>query len=248
VALPPTPAGPGSFIREFGRRLGWNVSTCNIIVEGTTDVAYFKTAARLYQKTTRLTLVGDGLSVFAIGDRDAGGTDAMLRYLPALRGLLPTDPVDHNGRPFRFIVLLDSDAAGRGMARKLCSPGVGLRRNREVFVLQRAFPSDTRDPNMFEKKCTDLNCSWASLDCEIEDLVHRSVLEAFLGENPAACQRAPTVLDNAHHYDWHGFVKPALSQFVDQHALAGDVEAITKILQALRYMLELVPEGLPSGT
>lgn len=246
AAGPHPPVVPGAFVRDFGRRLGWDVSTCNIMVEGTTDVIYFRVAAQLHEEATGLSLLGDGLSVFAVGDRDRGGTNAMLRYLPALKGLLPTDPLDHNGQPFRFIVLLDSDGPGRGMARTLTSPGVGLRRNREVFVLRRVLPSDTRDPQAFEKRCSDLNKDWDSIDCEIEDLVHRSVLEAFVRDNPGACKRPPDILESAHHYDWHGHIKPALSRFVEQNALAADVEHIIKVLQSLRYMLDLPPEGSSS--
>lgn len=240
------PGVPGAFVREFGRRLGWNVSTCNLMVEGTTDVDYFRLAARLYQEDTGLSLIGDGLSVFAVGDRDRGGTPAMLRYLPALKGLLPTDPVDHNGQPFRFIVLLDSDAAGRGMARKLTSTGVGLGQNRDVFVLQRVLPCVTRDPRTYEKKCSELNGDWSSIDCEIEDLVNRSVLEAFIMENPAACKQSPVLLDGAHHFDWHGHTKRALSRYVEQNALTTDVQPIISVLQSFRYMLELPPEGSAS--
>lgn len=240
------PVVPGAFVRDFGRRLGWNVSTCNIMVEGTTDVVYLKVAARLYAEATGLSLLGDGLSVFAVGARDRGGTPAMHRYLPALKGLLPTDPDDHNGEPFRFIVLLDCDAPGRGMAHTLTSPGVGLGLNREVFLLQRVLPRGTRDPQTFAKKCAELNGDWRSIDCEIEDLVHRSVLEAFLSENPAACKRPPDLLDGAHHYDWHGHIKPALSRFVEQNALISDLQSIIEVLQSLRYMLDLPPGGSSS--
>lgn len=165
----------------------------------------------------------------------------MTRYLPVLKDLLPTDPVDRDGRPFRFVVLLDSDGPGKGAARTLGS--LGFTRNRDVFLLQRAFPRDTRDPKEFQTKCDRLNAKWLSLECEIEDLGEHSVLDAFLKENPGACKKPPVLLEDAHHFDWHGHIKPALSRFVADYADPPDVMRVVEILKSMRYMLELPPDG-----
>lgn len=234
---------PGDFVRDLGRRLDWHISTHNIMVEGSTDVDYFQLAARLYQKEKKLSLLDESLSIFAVGARNRGGTKAMQRYLPVLHDLLPTDPVDYNGKEFGFLVLLDCDAAGKGAARSLTGENMGLRMNRDVFLLQRVLPRDTRDPGQFQKKSEQLNSDWATLDCEIEDLVNGPLLEEFVRENHGCCKRGPILKNGAHHYDWHGHLKPSLFRFVESNALMSDVSLIVEVLQSLRYMLRLHPEG-----
>lgn len=243
----PTPAStyqPGHFVREFAQRLGWRISTYNLLVEGTTDVGHFQLAADLYRGATNLRLLDDVFSVVAVGDGENGGTKAMLRYFPVLRGLLNQDETDSNGLPFQFIVLLDNDSAGIGAARLLTGKGQGFVMNRDVFLLNRTCPADTRDPRTYQSKCDELNKQWASLPCEIEDLVSSSLLDEFCRTNGGFCRRPPQLSNGGHHYDWEIHAKAPLLRFVQRNAIAKDLEMMISVLKAMRFQLRLPPDGV----
>jgi hypothetical protein len=249
VPLPsatPTPAlsfHSGDNVRTQAALWKWKISTFNILLEGTKDVGHFETAAALYYRDTGLRLLDDMLSVVAVGEGDKGGTKGMIRYFPVLRDVIESDPIDRNGVAFRFIVLLDFDGAGKGAANALTTAGMGFIRNKDVFLLQRLLPRETRDPRDFQRKCDLLNARWLSINCEIEDLISATLLEDFRSTNGGYCRGNPTYLEGAHHYEWNIHAKAPLLRHVREYAIAKDMELTIGVLQSLRYLLGLEPNG-----
>src|SRR4051812_21317480 len=111
--------GPGDFVREYARRLGWDFGLCNLMLEGTTDVSYLRTASQHHEAATGMRLIDDEFRIFAVGNGPEGGTEGIKDKLRLLSENLKLDPVDENQRPIRVIAIFDDDAAGRGAFSQL---------------------------------------------------------------------------------------------------------------------------------
>ena len=84
--MKPVPSPPATPVWDFAFRLGWSLQPgINLILEGTTDVEYFRLADEYSRETNRLKLLGDGFHVVA-GPKDSpsAGTKGILDYFPAL--------------------------------------------------------------------------------------------------------------------------------------------------------------------
>ncbi len=236
---------PGDIVRAYAGRKGYPLAGRNIIVEGTTDVDHLTTAASVYEAEEHLALLGEDLSVFAVGERQDGGTRNLVQEFQTLRNILRVEPYAPEDDAIRIIALLDKDNAGQRAIYTLTSREVGFVEFRDVFPVARIMPRDTRDARQLAKRFRERNAPWSMIDCEIEDLVADNVLASFAESNPEALRGEPRRVEGAHHYEWEGHAKPALARYVNENALLDDISAIVDLLKSLRYALDLVPDGQP---
>ena len=240
------PLAAGQLVQEYARRMGWPVRRHNIFVEGA-ETRYFKLAAGLYEKETGVNLIDPDLSIFPVGDGDNGGTIGLMEHFPTFMNLARIDVGPDAKLLYRAIAVLDDDYAGQNAFNHLTSSNVSLVASRDVFLLKRVMPRSTRDTRSIEKQTRQLNEPWKRVDCEIEDLLARSLIEAFVAGCPKSLKRPPSIVGNGHHFEFSPGVKPQLARFAEEHAMVEDVLQIVRALDALRYYVGLpakYPEGL----
>ena len=240
---------PGDLVRTYALKCGWSIRKHNVIVEGENDQRYAILASNRYQEDTGLCLVGSDLAVFPPGIGDEGGTYGIQRQLPTLQGLVDVDFDEDGRRMFRFVALMDSDRAGKQAARALTGQHMKLRQNRDVFLLQREMPRETRDPNRLGRLIEQYNAPWKKLDCEIEDLLPFEMLDEFVKSNSNVLKRVtrgdnPQVENGRHHFEFDRAVKGRLCQYVEENALLCDLVTVVEMLKAMRFYLGLDPNGV----
>ncbi len=228
---------PGELVRIWAKRKGWDLVKCNVMFEGTTDVAYCRIADRLYFEKQKRMLLDSEFCVFAIGEGAEGGTEGIKERLRTLQEMLRDEP---EGSPIRVICVLDDDSAGKGTFNLLKGR---FRPWADIFRLQRRTPRTTRDPKSFENKWIEENAPWSGLDCDIEDLISKNLLDAFVSENPG-CEREPLKqLGGAHHFKFQGFQKAKLVKFADEWASYDDMLDLIEMLRSFRWLLGLDADG-----
>jgi hypothetical protein len=242
-AIPVNPYdAPGSLVRAYAKRRNWPISTRNVMLEGRTDCEYFKIADSKYQaENGGRKLICSKLSLFQVGDGDAGGTDNIKEKFVYLREVLSTDSYDPANERIMAIVLMDNDHNGRAVAQFLDKRGFKL--NRDVFLVSRLIPRQTRDAYQLNRLIAEKNNIWAGMDCEMEDLLSRDLLEYFAESEPSAMARKPQFTEGGHHYEWTQDGKARLLQLVKREASCSDVKGIIELLRSLRYLLALDPDG-----
>ena len=246
VTEPAVPANlydaPGSLVSAYGKRKNWPILARNVMLEGRTDSEYFRIADSKYQTENRgRKLICSRLSLFQVGDGDAGGTNNIREKFVYLREVLSTDNYDPANERIMAVVLMDNDHAGRTVAQFLDKRGFKL--NRDVFLVTRALPRQTRDPYQLSRSIEKENAAWADMDCEIEDLLSHDFLDYYAEDNPSALAREPQVAEGGHHYEWTDDGKAKLLRFVRQEASYSDVQGIVELLKSLRFLLALDPDG-----
>lgn len=246
VTEPVVPANPydapGSLVRAYAQRRNWPLSSRNVMLEGRTDSEYFRIADVKYQTENRgRKLICSRLSLFQVGDGGDGGTDNIREKFAYLREVLSTDPCNAANERIMAVVLMDNDHAGRTVAQFLDKRG--FKRNRDVFLVARVFPRQTRDTYQLNRLITEANATWAGMDCEIEDLISRDLLEYFVEYEPSALAREPQIADGGHHYEWTDDGKARLLRFVRKEASYQDLVGVIELLKSLRFLLTLDPDG-----
>jgi hypothetical protein len=163
---------PGELVREYARRRNWPLLRHNIMVEGTSDVAYCYLVSDLYKEKMGRSLVGDDLAIFPPGVGDEGGTHGMQLEFPTLRRLIDQDLSDEGKRLFYLVALVDGDSPGKQAARSLAGSHTSFQVYRDIFVLQHIFPSVPGEVKTVQGAFERANLEHKGLDCEIEALRH----------------------------------------------------------------------------
>ena len=117
-----------------------------------------------------------------------------------------------------------------------------------AFLLKRRLPRLRGDPGQYFSAIEQENGDWGGLDCEIEDLLSRRLLESFVQENPRCLSRSPirSVDGIGHHFEFETFAKTMLYGFVEQRCSLSDLTLLIELIKTLRFLLELEPDGLPT--
>lgn len=230
---------PGDLVREYGRRMGWKLVKCNVMFEGTTDVSYCRVANRHYFAETGKNLLDNEFQVFAIGERDEGGTDGIRERLRTLQSLLLSEPEDLG---MSVICIVDDDLEGR-------KAFADLRRKfqpwRDLFKLQRVFPRTplSRSPEHFEGEWKKANSIWQDLDCDIEDLLSDDLVDYFIADNPRCLKADVEARGERYHRKFHGHEKPKLVRFVEGNSTLADLHHVVELMKSLRWLLRLEVDG-----
>ncbi|QDT84769.1 hypothetical protein [Gimesia chilikensis] len=235
---------PGELVKEACRRHGWEIGSNNLMLEGTTDESYFYLASKLYEADCGKKLIGDDFRIFAVGELDDGGTEAMNDKMSFLSNMLKIDPYDENGQKIRVVALFDDDNSGRNIFKKMSKK---YRPWGDIFLLRRKYPRDTRDPVTFQKNTEKINEIYQTekkSDCEIEDLIDRTLINLFVETTQGCLQRPIEELGEGFHCDFHGWAKGKLKEFVKKEAGLEEVKMIVDLLKSLRYLLKLPVDGV----
>jgi hypothetical protein len=234
---------PGDHVRWFADKFGWQLARRTVLVEGETDVKYFHLASHLYHEANGRHLLSEEFGVVSTGFGDAGGTDGIVERFPAFRQIISLDCSATGKQLFRAVALVDGDAEGHKACDYLTNRYTGMVKNRDVFVLQRIFPRESQDPRKLVDIMKAANKPWHDLDCEIEDLLDRDVLDLFVAENGGCLKRALTVKDNGHHFDFTTAGKSNLCRWVPEIVVLKEMSNIVEVLRSLRYYLGINPDG-----
>lgn len=243
---PPTPR-PAHPVWDFALRLGWSLEPgLNLILEGTTDLAYFRMADQHARQSLGLQLLGDGLHATAGGQgTQVDGTEGILdSFVPLTR--MASCYLSPDGRPvYRLAALLDDDKSGKKAFFDLQNSRVKVAGWRDVFLLQRAYPTDTRELRQLPDRVKLLNQPWKEHPCEIEDLLPHELVMSFQEVEQGCFRQAPRQVDGRYHYELVGELKGALVDHVARNAIAADFHEIIRTIQDLRFLLNVNPR---SGT
>lgn len=206
-------------------------------------MGYFRLAARIHAQAEQRRLLDQDLALFAVGERDRGGTKNLVEQFRVVRNLMEADPPEPDS--LSFLILVDDDAPGRGAFGLLES--LGFREYRDVLKLCRQLPRTSRNSSEIRKAVQEANLCFKGLEkCEIEDLVSADLLDDFVAQSPGSLKHPARRASNGHHFEWHDHAKPGLLRHVQDHAIRRDVEGLIEFLKSLRYLLRLEPDGVPS--
>jgi len=223
---------------------GWSLAAGNVIVEGTSDVAYFKLAARLHQASCGTCLLGSDLSIFAAGLEEEGGTFGISEKFPTLFNLAAYD-TDANGRPrFRVIALLDDDSMGRSATNLIVGGHRQIREFESIFRLRRVMPKRSGSAKTLRNETEMANAEFARIDCTIEDMLSDRLCTRFIAASPEAVGRQAITSGTGTHRHWTPAGKTMLCQFAEQTATIDDVRSLIGALRALRSYVGLPPDGV----
>ena len=129
---------PGQF-EKYADDMGWTVGTANVLVEGTSDVAYLRLARKLWLEEKGHDLFADGFAVFEAGRKGDGGVQGVVRQLQTLRQLADRD-VSNRMANRRIVGLFDNDRAGQDHIDLICKIDFHIKRYRDVFLLHPTMP------------------------------------------------------------------------------------------------------------
>ena len=234
-----------SLVRQYADKKGWNLARYNVLVEGESDVTYFTLANDLYRKQHQLRLLGTDLAILPAGFRNTGGVGELQEQFRTLGNLIEADAGLPRTERFRVIAIFDNDDAGRRAFRAVTHQYSKWEAYADVFLLHRVYPRGVRSKKQFEQEVKESNRPWIGLDCEIEDLMARGIVESFISENPRCLRGQPHIAGAAHHYEWTDHhTKAHLRRFCQQYALLEDVDQLVALLQAIRDLFQLAPNGI----
>ena len=225
------------FVARHGLALGLRVRARTVLVEGTTDEDLFQLAARLEKENTGTDLMGNGLAVIAAGEADLGGVDGVRHQLTGFRFMARTCLLPSGQPKYRFIGLFDNDRAGRQAVQMARGFDKSIVEYKDLFRLCPVMPLDgSRDPAALQKRFESENASFKGLDWEMEDLLPRTFVDAFLVEYPGALIRTDVVGGRVHR-ELTRDGKAKLYRFTKTHAIREDLQGVVDVLRALRFYL-----------
>jgi len=228
-----------SAVAAYAEHKGWRIGRRNLLVEGTTDVAYFELASSLFAVHHGQRLLDDQFRVVAAGLYGDGGVRGVIREMLSLHGRAESDSSLPKSARIRMLPVFDDDAAGRRCFDKLTDVDFPFRPYRDVFLLKRAYPSLKLGSDGFLDAVKDLNREWRGLDCEIEDLLSRELLAGFCDDRGDALKCPPVHLGSGHHYDFNGHCKADVLKYAQQLADLPEVIGIVRTLQYYRGLFDL---------
>lgn len=227
---------------SYAKHKGWSLKKINLIVEGNLDVTYFNLANKKYLLKNGKSLVGDDLSIFAVGTGNLGGTLGIVDELPTLIKIAAVD-LDQNGkRKHRFAALFDFDDHGRDAAQKLPRINRAVVMWQDMFFLQRSLPRRSRESKPLCDHVEAENSAYQRLDCEIEDLIDQTLVDLFVSEQLRIAKPKRSIA-NGFHINWSQDEKHALIRFVTAHCTLDEINGLVETLKSLRFYLGLPPDG-----
>lgn len=234
---------PGSHVQFLAKQKGWDLKKSSVIVEGDTDVSYFKLASKLYSGKFGKRLLGDDFSIFSPGTGDEGGTPGIIQWFPTLQNLINIDVDAASRKCFRVAALVDGDSPGKKARNALLAANRSHIENRDVFILHRIMPRKTIAPSALTKQIKINNEDWKMMDCEIEDLIDKDLLNEYFVGTPRAKRRL-VEHNGEYHVDMNRGYKGELFRFVNKYAMYKDLEKIIEVARSLRFYLGVNPDGI----
>ena len=166
-----------------------------------------------------------------------------MEEFPVLRKILDMEKQCGIPQLVTLVTLLDDDDAGRKAREYITRRNHNLSKYRDVFLLKRCMPLDTKNPKDLELSTKNCNRPWEFLDCEIEDLINREVVDCFVFENPGCLSRNIQEFNGAFHCDFTVAGKSKFCRFVNEFARLEDLSGIISVLKAMRYYMGFEVDG-----
>ena len=227
------------FVARYAMGEGLAIRNRTVLVEGSTDVELFELAAGLEYKATGTALLGPELAIVAAGVGERGGTRNLCRRLWVLRDLARNCLTERGSLRYRFIGLFDNDEAGKQAVKAARAFDTSILEYRDVFRLWPVMPlPDSLDPGTVERSVQRANAGYKGLKWELEDLLPREFVEAFLSEQPGAVTHS-TAVGNRVHWEFTRDGKARLHRFVKRNAIRGDLSGVVEVLKAIRFYLRM---------
>lgn len=227
----------------YAEKMGWKLSSGNVMVEGTTDVAYFELASRLHFEKTGMRLLDNNLSVFASGLEEEGGAYGIQARFPTIFDLIRLDTDAEGLFKYRLIALFDDDDIGRSAMKSLLYVNRLVKEYGSVFLLRREMPLRPPVPAELGKLTMQHNQPYAGANCTIEDMLSDTLARRFLSGSQNVLARPVDLAVQTLHLPWNVTGKAQLREFAEKTATWNDVERLVNALRALRSYVGLPPEG-----
>lgn len=239
----PQPHKPGDLVRAYMSLRRWPIARRCLMVEGDSDVRYFKLASNEHFRATGKQLVGSDLAVFSAGTGDSGGTDGLYEEFPTLWKLMRSDTDAQGVSIYKVCVLLDNDREGRSLFSLLTQQYRTLIPWRDVIMLKHVMPLGSSEPGAVKRQLEAANRPHADLDCEVEDLFPPDFIAAFAAEGDVFA-RPPAEKSGYIHYEFKHAAKSALCRYAEKHCIAADLGWLTETLKAIRLYMGLPQDGV----
>lgn len=224
-------------VEQLAAQMGWGLSRNNIIVEGTSDVAFLARASDLHASERGRPLLDAELAVVAAGRGDDGGVDGVNRRLSFFRQLADGDR-DHTGAlRFRFVGLFDKDTAGKGAFAVASIFDRRVEPYVDVFLLHPFMPDfpPGRDRAM---EIARANIPFGRIDWEIEDLCSERIWRIFESEFSDAMISIQES-GGRKHRELRPERKPDLKRIFMEQANFSDAAGFIELLRMMRVYLGL---------
>ncbi len=230
-------------VLEHAQRFGWNLAEITLVVEGELDVAYFEHANSFYLKASGQSLLSTKFGVTACGKGNEGGTRALIERFSFMHQLARFAWDDPTKKRYRLIALVDYDDPGRSTCSVVRTFNRNIIECQDLFVLRRVYPLEQLDPKELKARIEAANSAWNGIDCEMEDLLERSLLDSFVSNAPQCLRRPVMEKSGEFHFDFRREFKPRLLQYVTANADAEKLTRILGVLKALRFYAGLSISG-----
>ena len=225
-------------------KLGWRLARGNVMVEGTSDVEYFKIAAGLYNVKTGLNLIGKDFSVFAAGEKDDGGAPGIMERFPSLFTTAMHDVDAASTIKYRIIAMADDDHYGKIAVNAVPKGHRSIFEYEHIFRLRRVMPLRAGSRDALKNQTRHSNEEFGTLDCVIEDLLSLALAKEYQKLNPCHISGSILTFGKGHHAPWTPQGKSGLLKFARNRAEFDDVEMLVNVLKSLRSYVGLIPEGI----
>lgn len=227
-------------VRTYARHKGWEIGSCNVLVEGMTDYELLSVAAERHRTDTGEDLLSDGLRFLYAGYRHEGGTHGVVRELTVTRSLAKYSLTPQGTPQYRFVGLVDNDAAGRQAIENARVADASVVEFRDILRIR---------PNMicgvgsvelehlrteFERR----NGAFEELDWELEDLLEVGFVEAFCAQMPGSLLEKQAVAGRV-HWELTRKGKRELNRFAKDGATLEDLKGVICTIRSLRFCLGL---------
>jgi hypothetical protein len=224
-------------VERYAGPLGWNLARNNVIVEGTSDVAYLTRASELHAAERGRHLLDGDLAIVASGQGDDGGVDGVNRRLNFFWQLAEGERDANGALLYRFIGLFDKDAAGRSAFAVASRFDRRIQPYVDIFLLHPVMPVFTPgyDRSM---EIAQVNVPFGRIDWEIEDLCSERIWATFTAEHPDAVI-SNHVAGGRRHRELLPDRKPQLRRIFLEQATFADASGFIGLLRMLRLYLGL---------
>lgn len=224
-------------VEQTAALMGWAIARANVIVEGTSDVAFLKRASELHAAEHGRPILDGDLAVVAAGRGDDGGVDGVNRRLSAFLQLADVDRDATGATRFRFIGLLDNDKPGRRAFITASQFDRRVGSYEDLFLLHPVMPSF---PLGFDRpmEVARVNRPFAGMDWEVEDLCSERTMAMLEARYPSAILSS-TERGGRTHRELHPKAKPELKRLFIEEATFLDALEFIELLRVLRGYLSL---------
>lgn len=234
-------------MRIYARHKGWEIGSCNVLVEGVTDFELLSMAAERHRVETGEDLCAGGLCFLYAGYRHEGGTHGVVRELTVNRNLAKYALTPQGVPQYRFVGLVDDDAAGRQAIENARAADASVLEFRDILRIR---------PNMIygvgrvelehlRREFTRRNLAFVGLDWELEDLLKVDFVEAFCEQLSGSLSEKQEVAGRV-HWELTRMGKRELNRFAKESATLDDLKGVICVIRSLRFCLGLTVAELKS--